>query len=204
MRKIVVTISWSMALIAPLTGLACGSTVAKRPSRSVHVSQHANQGNPFAGLDATSLLELSHDLTVVQHNLALMYSQQAAYWNDGSLPQTATLQLQENQAETIYNQASVLVPGNARQVLSDINGLTPKQQKAVAYLKPILAQVLAETTKFVKTALTPWKGAGAPAGITRAKLTQEFHQEDRILMHADGVFEKAALQASLDYHHALQ
>ncbi len=202
MRKMV---AWGMVLIGPLMVTACGATEAKaQGNHPVHLTQHTNQGNPFTGLHAASLLQLSHDLTTVQHNLALMYSQQVVYWNDSLLPQTAALQLQENQAVSTYNQASILVPGDARQVLADINGLALTHQKSVAYLKPVLNQVIAETAKFVKTTLTPWKGQGAPIGMTQAKLTQEFHQEDNIFLHADGVLEKAALQASLEYHHALQ
>lgn len=68
--------------------------------------------------------------------------------------------------------------------------LTAIHRKALAYLNPVVHQIIAETHRFAETNLTPWKGPGAPPGITRAKLTAQLHAEDKVLLRDDAILIK--------------
>ncbi len=171
-----------------MTAVGCGPSA---PATNHAAPSIKAPSNPFSGLSAASLVELKRDITATQHDTAVMVTNQSLYWQDGMTTQTPTVQAQETQYSAIYNQASVLVPTNARLVLADLSGLTAVHQRRLHYLVPVLNNVIAETRQFVATAMTPWQGPGAPPGITKVKLTAEFKAEDKVLMKDEGVLEKA-------------
>lgn len=191
-----VCVGVALGLVGMVTG--CGGVPA---SPSAAVSAHhaaAPSTNPFHGLQTGAIRQLAQDLTFLRRAAGSAVGAENLWWTDGNLsPQTATLQAQETQAVTIMSTALVAIPGNARGVLDDIQGLPKPDQARFASLKVAAEALIRTDHTFSVDTTTPWSGPGSTPSVTKAVVGKRLNRDTTTMVKANVVVAKYAIEAQM-------